>query len=169
MGGVEIALGGTDEAGLRTGFDHRPHEIEVGRGLPCHDAGGGVALVGAVLAEPNDAEHLVDVGLAQAGVAAGRTAGATVETLVDAAQERVAIHPSRVWMHLDDLVKGHVAPMSLLDRIRRLLSGPEPDHPLTEEERNEHPPETAFDVRASFEQDYVGRDVDPDEPRSGRV
>jgi hypothetical protein len=58
--------------------------------------------------------------------------------------------------------------MSLLERIRRLLRTPEPDHPLTEEEREEHLPVTAFDARASFEQDYVGRDIDPDEPRSGR-
>jgi hypothetical protein len=58
--------------------------------------------------------------------------------------------------------------MSLLDRIRRLLKTPEPDHPLTEEERQD-PPVTAFDVRASLEQNYVGRDVDPDEPRSGRL
>lgn len=59
--------------------------------------------------------------------------------------------------------------MSLLDRIRQLWKTPEPDHPLSEQERHEHPPETAFDVRASFEQDYVGRDIDPEEPRSGRV
>jgi len=57
--------------------------------------------------------------------------------------------------------------MSLLDRIRRLLRTPEPDHPLTDEEREELPV-TAFDARASLEQDYVGRDIDPDEPRSGR-
>jgi hypothetical protein len=59
--------------------------------------------------------------------------------------------------------------MSLLDRIRRLLKTPEPDHPLTEEEREEHLPVTAFDGRASVEQSYVGRDFDPDEPRSGRL
>ena len=59
--------------------------------------------------------------------------------------------------------------MSVLDRIRRLMKTPEPDHPLTEEERQEHLPVTAFDVSGSLEQDYVGRDVDPDEPRSGRV
>jgi hypothetical protein len=59
--------------------------------------------------------------------------------------------------------------MNLLDRIRRLWKTSEPDHPLTEEEREDRPPETAFDVRASFEQDLVGRDIDPEEPRSGRV
>jgi hypothetical protein len=59
--------------------------------------------------------------------------------------------------------------MSLLDRIRRLWSTPEPDHPLSEEERHEHLPETTYDERASLEQDFVGRDIDPEEPRSGRV
>jgi hypothetical protein len=59
--------------------------------------------------------------------------------------------------------------MTLLDRIRQLWKSPEPDRPLTEEERHEHPPETSFDERASLEQDFVGRDIDPDEPRSGRV
>jgi hypothetical protein len=59
--------------------------------------------------------------------------------------------------------------MSLLDRIRRLLKTPDPDHPRTEEEREEHLPVTAFDGRASVEQNYVRRDFDPDEPRSGRL
>ena len=59
--------------------------------------------------------------------------------------------------------------MSLLDRIRRLWKTSEPDHPLSEEERNEHLPETSFDMRGAVEQDYVGRDLDPDEPRSGRL
>jgi hypothetical protein len=59
--------------------------------------------------------------------------------------------------------------MSLLDRIRQLWKSPEPDRPLTEEERHEHLPETSFDERASLEQDFVGRDFDPDEPRSGRL
>jgi hypothetical protein len=58
--------------------------------------------------------------------------------------------------------------MSLIDSIRRLFKTSEPDHPLSEEERHEHPPETTFDVRADLEQDFVGRDVDPEEPRSGR-
>ena len=59
--------------------------------------------------------------------------------------------------------------MTLLDRIRRFWKPPEPDHPLSEEERQDHPPESGFDERASLEQDFVGRDIDPDEPRSGRV
>jgi hypothetical protein len=61
--------------------------------------------------------------------------------------------------------------VSLLDRLRRLWRTPEPDHPLSESEREErgHVPETAFEVRSRSEQDLVGEDVDPDEPRSGQV
>jgi hypothetical protein len=59
--------------------------------------------------------------------------------------------------------------MNLFDRIRRLWKTPEPDHALSEKEREQHLPETSFDVRGSVEQDYAGRDFDPDEPRSGRL
>ncbi len=61
--------------------------------------------------------------------------------------------------------------MSLLDRLRRLWRTPGPDHPLSEAEREERAdvPETAFEARSRVEQDYVGEDVDPEEPRSGRV
>jgi hypothetical protein len=59
--------------------------------------------------------------------------------------------------------------MKLFDRIRRLWKTSEPDHSLSEHERREHLPETAFDTRASLEQEYVTRDLDPDEPRSGRL
>jgi hypothetical protein len=59
--------------------------------------------------------------------------------------------------------------MNMLDWIRRLWKPREPDHPLTEQERHDHPPETSFDVRARTEQELVGDDFDPDEPRSGRL
>ena len=112
MSGVEVALIGTDDAGCRTGFDHRPHQAEIRQRLPRHDSAGGVALVGAVEAEPYDTQHLAYIGLTQAGVGAGRTAGGAVETLPDAAQQRVLIHLGRPRMQLDDLLKGHVLPLS---------------------------------------------------------
>jgi hypothetical protein len=59
--------------------------------------------------------------------------------------------------------------MSLRDWFRKLFGESGPDHPLSEQERHEHRPETAFDVRGRFEQNYAGEDFDPDEPRSGRV
>jgi hypothetical protein len=58
--------------------------------------------------------------------------------------------------------------MNILYRIRRLLWGSEPDHPLSEQERKK-PPETAFEVRGEEERELIGEDFDPDEPRSGRL
>ena len=98
MGGVEVALIGTDGAGCRTRFDRCPHEVKIRRCLARHDPAGGVACVGAVEAQPNGANHLAHIGFAQAGVGARRTAGATVETLLHTAQESVAIDPGRPWM-----------------------------------------------------------------------
>jgi hypothetical protein len=57
--------------------------------------------------------------------------------------------------------------MKLLERIRRFwASQPEPDHPLTEQERDDKPPGTAFDQRAELEDEFAGDDFDPDQPRS---
>jgi hypothetical protein len=60
--------------------------------------------------------------------------------------------------------------MSWLDRVRRFWRPPQPDHPLSEEERHElDEPQSSFGVRAEFEREYAGDDFDPDEPRSGRL
>jgi hypothetical protein len=54
--------------------------------------------------------------------------------------------------------------VSLFDRIRRFWgSGSTPDHPISEEERDEEPPATAYDARARVVDDYVGDDFDPDD------
>jgi len=60
-------------------------------------------------------------------------------------------------------------PVRLLDWFRELITGPPPDHPLSEREREEPQPSTAWDARARTEQEWVGNDFDPDEPRSGRL
>jgi hypothetical protein len=117
MGGVEVALACTDDAGRRTGFDHCPHEAKIRRGLPGDDAAGGVASVGAVEAQSNDAYHLLNIGLAQAGVGTGRATGGTVETLLYTTDESVPIDPGRLWMQLDDLLKGHVLPSLISFRL----------------------------------------------------
>ncbi len=57
----------------------------------------------------------------------------------------------------------------MLERLRRLFQGRDPDHPLTDEERNDQPAETVPDEAARLEENFVGRDLDPDEPRSGRL
>jgi hypothetical protein len=64
MGGVEVALLGTDDAGRRTGVDARPHEAEIRCRLPRNDARGGVARVGTVEAESNVANHRLDAATA---------------------------------------------------------------------------------------------------------
>ncbi|HEX3687133.1 MAG TPA: hypothetical protein VHU60_06085 [Gaiellaceae bacterium] len=58
--------------------------------------------------------------------------------------------------------------MSWLERIRNFWRPPKPDHSLSEEERREQP-QSSFDVRGELEREYVGEDLDPDEPRSGRL
>jgi hypothetical protein len=60
--------------------------------------------------------------------------------------------------------------MNLLERFRNFWrSAPAPDHPLTAEERREDQPASAYDELARAAEGFVGADVDPDEPRSGRT
>jgi hypothetical protein len=61
--------------------------------------------------------------------------------------------------------------VGLLDWNRKLITGASPDRPRPEHEReHEEPwPENAFDVRARTEQNLIGDDFDPGEPRSGRL
>src|SRR2546425_9333621 len=105
--GVAIALLGAGEAGHRTGFDDRPDEAEIGRGLPRDDPASYLACVGAVEVEPDAAAELREVALAETRICAGGTAGGAIETLLDAAQEHVAIQVARMWMQVDDLLNGH--------------------------------------------------------------
>jgi hypothetical protein len=60
--------------------------------------------------------------------------------------------------------------MTLLERFRNFWrSAPAPDHPLTAEERREDQPTSAYDEQARVAEEFVGADLDPDEPRSGRT
>jgi hypothetical protein len=110
VGGVPVALLGTGEAGDTTGFDHCADKAPVRCSLAGHDAAGRIADLGAVEAEANATHHLPHVVLDEIGIGTTRTAGGTIEALVDAAQDGVAIEASRLWMQLKDLVKGHVSP-----------------------------------------------------------
>jgi hypothetical protein len=110
VGGVPVALLRTREAGDGTGFDDCADEAQIRRGLAGHDAAGRVAGIGAVEAETYAANHLPHVVLGEIGVGAAGTAGATIEALGDAAQERVVIEARRLWMRLNDLSIGHVSP-----------------------------------------------------------
>jgi hypothetical protein len=54
--------------------------------------------------------------------------------------------------------------MSLSERIRGWFRPrPEPDHPLTEEERDEGRPETVADESANLIDEFTGPPFDPDE------
>jgi hypothetical protein len=58
--------------------------------------------------------------------------------------------------------------MNLLERLRsfwKIRSAG--DHPLTEQERDESSPATAYDERARGAEEFVGGDFDPDERETG--
>jgi hypothetical protein len=60
--------------------------------------------------------------------------------------------------------------MNLLERIRSFWKpGHADDHPLTEQERDEDRPRSAGDERARTAEEFVGDDIDPDEPRAGKL
>src|SRR5207247_402649 len=107
MGGVPLALLATGAAGRRAGLDRCADDAEIERGLAGHDAAGGLACVGAVEAEANAADQLLQVFLAEAGVGAAGTGSGTVDAVLDTAQERVAIKAARLWMRLDHFSNCH--------------------------------------------------------------
>ena len=109
---VQLALLGAGQAGDRTGFHAPADEAKVGRRLPRQDAGGGGANVGAVEVEPYAANQVGAIVFAETVVGACGTAGDAVETLLNAAQEQVAIQSCRVRMQLEYLWKDHVLPLS---------------------------------------------------------
>jgi hypothetical protein len=114
VGGVPLALLATDAAGRRAGFDSCAEEFEIGCGLAGEDAAGSVTDVGAVEVETNAADQLLHVFLAETGVGTARARSGTVKTLVDAAQQHLAIKAGRLGMRLDDFSSCHV--LSLLVR-----------------------------------------------------
>jgi hypothetical protein len=107
VGRVPLALLATRAAGRRAGLDDCADDAEIERGLAGHDAAGGLAGVGAVEAEPNAPDQLLQVFLAETGVAAAGTGNGTVETVLDTAQERVAIKAVRLRMRLDQFSNCH--------------------------------------------------------------
>ena len=117
VGGVPLTLLTTDAASRRAGFDRRADDDEIRRGLASHDASGRLARVGAVEVEPDAADQLLQVFLAEARVGAAGTGSGTVEAVLDAAQEHVAIEAARLWMQLDDLLNRHF--VSSVGTVRR--------------------------------------------------
>lgn len=107
MGRVAFALLGAHGAGRRACLDDPPQETAVVDGLPGGDTNVRVAGLGAIQTESDDAEEILDIGLAQTRVGAGGAAGKAIETLGDTGQKRLAIHVRRPRMQSDDFLKLH--------------------------------------------------------------
>ena len=110
VGRVAIALLGASTTCDNASLDRSAYDADVGLGLTGHDPAGRVAHVGAIKIEPNAPHQLGDVRLAEAGVGAARASGGTVEALLNAAQEDVAIKAAGPRMPLDDLSDRHSPP-----------------------------------------------------------
>jgi hypothetical protein len=107
VGRVAITLLGASATCDNTGLERGAYDAEIGLGLTGHDPARRVAHVGAVKVEPNAPHQLGHVRLAEAGVGAAGARGGTVEALVNAAQEEIAIKPDRPRMPLDDFADCH--------------------------------------------------------------
>ena len=91
---VALTLAGADRTELPARRDLRSGGLGDVLGLAAEEAGGRVADVGAVQAEPDATAHLGDVVLRQVCIGAGRAALQAGEALVDAAGQQVAIELS---------------------------------------------------------------------------
>jgi hypothetical protein len=107
VGRVAITLLGASATCDDTGLDRGTYDADIGLGLTGHDPARRVAHVGAVKVEPNTPHQLGHVRLAEAGVGAAGARGGTVEALVNAVQEDVAIKSDRPRMPLDDFSDCH--------------------------------------------------------------
>jgi hypothetical protein len=104
---VAITLLGASAACDDTGLECGAYNADIGLGLTGHDPARRVAYDGAVKVEPNAPHQVGHVRLAEAGVGAAGARGGTVEALVNAVQEEVAIKSDRPRMPLDDFSDCH--------------------------------------------------------------
>jgi hypothetical protein len=124
--GVPLALLRAGPTGRHARRDGRAEDGRIRSGLPRHGASGGVAGIGAIEAEPNDANQLLYVALGKTGVSTGSAAGAAVQALLDATNQHLAIHVRWLWVQLDYLLKPHVF-SSRLTAIPTHISASEDD------------------------------------------
>src|SRR5436305_14660523 len=106
---VAVTFIGGGSTGRHAGLDRSADDLERRLGLARDHPAHCVADVGAVETEPNAANHLRHVRLSQAGVGTARAGGRTVEALLDAAQEQLAVESDRPRLPLDDFSNSHVA------------------------------------------------------------
>ena len=94
-----------DHACLHRGAKH----AKIGLGLTGHDPACRVAHIGAVKIEPNTPHQLGHVRLPEARIGTARARGSTVEALINATQQHIAIQADRPRMSLDDLSNRHIS------------------------------------------------------------
>jgi hypothetical protein len=108
VGSVKLALLGTGQAGHCTGFDARADDTQVGSRLPCQEAAGGLANIGAVEVEAYAPNQVCTIVLAETVIGARGATSDAVEALLNAAQDQIAIQGCRARMQLEYLWKDHV-------------------------------------------------------------
>jgi hypothetical protein len=119
--GVPLTLVATGATGRGAGLDHRAEDTDIGRGLTGEDAARSVAGVGAIEVEANAAHQLLYPLLAEIGVGGTGAAGGTLETLIDAAQERISVDARWSWMGLDHLANDHFRSLLVRGRHHRAV------------------------------------------------
>jgi hypothetical protein len=93
------------EARLHNAARGLGHELR----LPAKNPSGRNADIATVLTQGDAAQHHLHVRLTQASVSAGRAALRTVETAVDARDQRGGVYLNRSWMRLQHLLSvGHL-------------------------------------------------------------
>jgi hypothetical protein len=108
--GVPVTLLAAGATGRRAGLDRCAEDANIGRGLAGDDAARSCAGISAIEVKANSADQLLHV-LAEAGVGAAGAGGGTVDTLVDAAHQPVAIGARPLRMRLDHLLNCHFVPL----------------------------------------------------------
>src|SRR5438045_1862856 len=98
-------------------FDRGADDAEIDFVMPCHDAANRIADACAVEIQPDGPDQVQRVRLAEARIGAGGARGGTVEALVDAPQEQVAIEVGGPRMPLDDVSDRHVLAPSRRDWV----------------------------------------------------
>lgn len=132
VGRVAITLLGASATCDDTGLERGAYDAEIGLGLTGHDPARRIAHVGAVKVEPNAPHQLGHVRLAEAGVGAAGARGGTVEAVVDAVQQELAIKSDRPRMPLDDfsdchfpsVTRWHLSSSRRASALRRAPPGP---------------------------------------------
>jgi hypothetical protein len=106
---VAVALIATRATSHDARFDRGADDAEVGLRLAGDHVGDRVANVGAVEVESNAAHQLRHARLPQACVGTARARGPTVEALIDATQEQVAVKTDGPRVPVNDLSHAHIS------------------------------------------------------------